>query len=175
MDLINLFDPSLMQVHLTAENSEEVIRKLGQLLVDHQKVTAEYVEEAARREKEFPTGLPTPEVKVALPHTGSSHVLASGLAVGVLEHPVPFRLMGDPEHSADVQVVFLLAIREKTGQVTALQQMVQLLQNGGVLKRAASAADIETLYQAITDGVRAIQAQEGINGTLESEPGTRRG
>lgn len=162
MKLSTYFDRSLMTANLCAENSEGVIRQLGALLVTQGKVTKEYIQAVIEREQKFPTGLPTPEIKVAIPHTGTAFVKQSAIAVATLQQPVPFYLMGESEKQVGVQVVFLLAIHEKTGQVEALQSLIQLLQDNDLLRSAAAAASDEALYQLILEKVLFIETLEEV-------------
>lgn len=159
MELLSLFNPSLMEARLSAKDSEEAIRKLGRLLIEQKKVSKEYIEEVSRREREYPTGLRMPGVKVAMPHAGAANVFESALAVGVLEKPILFGMMGYPNQTTEVDVVFLLAIHEKTGQVIALQQLVQLFQADEVLKKVVACTTSSELYEVILNGIQEMKLE----------------
>jgi PTS system galactitol-specific IIA component len=111
-----------------------------------------------KREEEFPTGLPTQGMAIALPHTEAQHVRQSCMAVGILENPVLFRVMGSPDQEIPVRGVFLLAIADRDSQVLALKQLADLFQDGVTLTRLAGAPDAERVLEALCEGVRHLEA-----------------
>jgi galactitol PTS system EIIA component len=151
----SLIDKSLITLHLRAQDDKDAIRSLARLLVEHGRVSNDFIEEVVQREVQFPTGLPTPGIKLALPHTGSSHVIASAIAIGVLDRPIDFRLMGSPDQSVAVQIVFLLGLRERDSQPTILKSIMQLIQNTGLLEQMVSASSAEAIYQALREAAGA--------------------
>lgn len=120
--------PVRVVVGMSTPTAEDAVRRLGEELVRAGDVSPEYVDEVIRREREFPTGLPT-NPPVALPHADPHHVRRSAIAVGVCRSPVSFREMGTPTRTLDVRVIFLLAIREKEEVTTVLRDLVAALRD----------------------------------------------
>ena len=58
----------LIQINLQAEDSYAVIQALGKMLQDQGYVHDSFIDAVLEREKIFATGLPTPEIQVAIPH-----------------------------------------------------------------------------------------------------------
>lgn len=152
MDISGLLDTELVLVDLDVADREEAIRRLAALLDAGGYVEEGFADAALEREKVFPTGLPTEGIQIALPHTEAEYVRTSRLAIGVLRRPVKFQMMGDPDSTVDAAAVFLLAIAEQEAQVTALQQLAELFQDGVTLNRIASATSAEEVYAAMREG-----------------------
>lgn len=140
--LVDLLKLETIQTGLAATDARDAIGKLADSLVAAQDVTAEFAADVWKREETFPTGLPTQPLAVAIPHADPDHVLRSAVAVGVLESPVQFAQMGtDGSTVLEVNILFLLAIKEKEKQVEMIQQLVRLIQSANLLIRLSAAGD----------------------------------
>lgn len=154
-NLNDLINENTTLARLVAENSEQVIRALAEKLRAHGVVEAGFADDVLAREETFPTGLPTEPNAVAIPHADPHHVVQSGIAVAVLDRPVPFgRMGGAAGATVEAKVVFLLAIKESEKQVVMIQQLMQLLQNAAVLQAVINATDgaqiVEILRNEVT-------------------------
>lgn len=129
-----LLQDSFILIGLKCDSAEVAIRRLVTPLVDAGCVEEAYAVAVWEREQTFPTGLPTQPVAVALPHADPDHVLRPAMAVGLLAMPVAFHQMGsDPPLPLSVQVVFLLALKEREQQAPFLRALLTILQAEGVL------------------------------------------
>ncbi len=143
---------SLVLFPMRAENDEDAIRQLGELLVKHSVVKESWINAALEREKVFATGLPTPEIGVAIPHADAEYVLKQAIAIGVLDHPVSFGEMGSEGNRVDVQIVCALAVEKSEMLVPLLNKLVEVFQSPGVLSNITNAkspqevADLFNLY-----------------------------
>ena len=90
---------------MQAKSAAEAIAQLAACLQAGGFVKASWAQATIEREKTFATGLPTPEVGVAIPHTDIEHVLQQAIAVGILAEPVLFGEMGNPESTVPVRLV----------------------------------------------------------------------
>ena len=137
-------DESLIIPRLQVRSDAEAIAILGQLL--HQKgyVRDTFVAAVLEREKTFATGLPTPEIQVAIPHADVEHVIRPAIAIGVLDEPVEFGEMGEPDSRLPVKIVFMLAVTQSEALVSLLKSLVEMLQNTDLLRRVivAGAAEV---------------------------------
>lgn len=127
MKLKDLLDKSLCIAGINAENSTELLRYLSDILYKEGFVKEEYGEKVIEREKIYPTALPTSGYKVAIPHTDSEFVNKSIISVASLAKSVFFNVMGSPEETVPVRVVFMLAIKEKEKQVEVIGQLIELI------------------------------------------------
>ena len=125
---------------MSAENSSDAITQLGSLLQDQGSVQDSFVEAVIEREKVFATGLPTPEIQVAIPHTDPEHVRQTAIAIGVLPDPVQFGEMGNPEATVDVNIVCVLAVKEADFLVSLLQELVAIFQDAEILHQVVAAS-----------------------------------
>jgi len=144
-------DPSLVLLSLAAQNKEEAITKLSNLLLEQGYVKDSFVQAVLEREKVFATGLPTVNVKVAIPHTDVEHVIRPALAVGILKEPVEFQEMGSPENTIQAEIIFLLAMTDPQAQLSLLQKLVQLFQTEGLLlavKKAKSPEEVVQIFNS---------------------------
>jgi len=146
-----LLRPQWVRPHLRADSPEAAIDALSAALEQTGTVAPSFAAAVREREKQFPTGLPTPGIKVALPHTDAVHVHQSAVAVATLSAPIPFHVMGSPEETVAVEVIFLLAIAEPTHQVDALAQLIGLIQQDDVLAALLAATDGETICRIVAE------------------------
>lgn len=123
-----VINEELVEVHVDANSSNEVITLLSQKLAENGWVRAGFLEHVLNREEVFPTGLPTC-IPVALCHTDAEFVKKSSLAVATLTRPIKFREMGNPDSWLDVEIVFLLALDDPKDQCTWLRKMTCFFQN----------------------------------------------
>lgn len=119
-------DENHILLKLHADNKEDAIKEIVAHMVQTGHVSEKYYNDVMEREAVYPTGLPTDDVGVAIPHANSSHVLKPGVGLAVLEAPVPFGNMADPKEKIDVKIIFLLANKSASDQLEDLQRFMKL-------------------------------------------------
>ncbi|GCF94400.1 PTS sugar transporter subunit IIA [Enterococcus florum] len=133
-------------------DKEELLKKMSSVLMEEGFVKESYQHAVIERERVFPTGLPTPGISVAIPHTDSEHVIKEGFLVGVLSQPVTFEIMASKQEYVDVELVFMLAIKEPEKQLVMLQSLIALCQeekNLHLLKAGEQMDEVEQLLETI--------------------------
>jgi PTS system galactitol-specific IIA component len=145
MVIDHILDAELILVGLDASGVEDAIRKLGRLLLEKGCVKDAFIDGVLNREKEFPTGLPTKPVGVALPHTDPEHVNQTRIAIGTLAAPLEFRAMGTREGTVAVRIIFLMALKEEDERVAMLQQLAELLSNPEVVEKLGAARNADEI------------------------------
>lgn len=138
--------PDLILTGLAAESKEDVVQKLGSLLVEKGYVEEGYARACLEREKAFPTGLPTREVQVAIPHTEAEHCLKPGIAVATLAQSVEFGEMATRDKLLNVDVVFALSITDPKDQVKWLKKLILMFERPGLLQRLKAVPDAQACY-----------------------------
>ncbi|MBL1229929.1 PTS sugar transporter subunit IIA [Enterococcus sp. BWB1-3] len=131
---------------------EKLLEAMSQVLFEYEFVKESYFEAVVEREKHFPTGLPTKGISVAIPHTDCVHVKKEGFLVGVLNQPISFEIMASTQEYVEVELVFMLAIKDSKKQVVMLQRLIALCQdeeNLQLLKSGENVAEIEKLLQTV--------------------------
>jgi len=156
----NLLHKELILVGVEAANWQEVLTLLADQLYQAGYVRESYLQAVLERESQFPTGLRTAEVAVALPHTEKEHVLKPAVAVAILRHPVAFGEMGTEDQSVPAEIVFMLSILEPDEQVTWLSRLVSTFQLQGFLSLLKSSPDSATGYQHLLDTLEFIRLAE---------------
>jgi PTS system galactitol-specific IIA component len=134
---------------MQAQSAEDAIAQLGARLRAGGFVKDSWLQATLERERTFATGLPTPEIGVAIPHADAEHVLQQAIAVSVLEKPIQFGEMGNPDSTVPVRIVCALAVARSELLVTLLQRLVDMFQSPGVLKQIAEAqspAEIASIF-----------------------------
>lgn len=123
------FDENLI-FPLKAETKESAITQLADLLYKNGYVRDTFTEAILARESEYPTGLPIPEMGVAIPHTDSKHVIKPAIAVGKLETPIDFCSMGgDADEFVSVGLILMLAIPNKDEVMDMLQKLMGIIRD----------------------------------------------
>ncbi|WP_085524369.1 PTS sugar transporter subunit IIA [Tuberibacillus sp. Marseille-P3662] len=135
------FDESVILLDIECTTKEDVLTKMGRNLVDKDLVKDSFIHAIISREEEFPTGLPTAGVSIAIPHTDVEHVNRKAISMGVLKNTVDFGVMGDDSGTAPVKLVFMLAMDEPHSQLSLLQELMQVFHNEDTLKYLVSEKD----------------------------------
>ena len=152
-----LLKEELIVINMKAKNSDESINKLAKILYEKGFVKESYIQGILEREKNFPTGLPTEGVGVAIPHTDAEHVNNPAIAIAVLEKPVAFKMMGGAiEQEVEVQILFMLAIKESKTQIELLQKLMNIFQDKKILEsiqKSLTPAEIKDNFSVVTKDI----------------------
>lgn len=140
---------SLIFLNLEAAYSGEVLKKVGAALVCEGYAKESYVNELTKREEKFPTGLDINGIGIAIPHTDACHVKKEGLALAVLKTPVRFGQMGTDSEYIDVQLVFMLTVKDPGRHLKRLQRILELIQDSSVLAQLLNAQDKKEVIRII--------------------------
>lgn len=146
-----ILDNQNVLLGVDAKNQREAIRILGNQMVENGFIKEAYIDAVIERETQYPTGLPTEGVKVAIPHANAKHVIQSTIGVMTLSKPVIFRSMGDATEELDVEVIFLLANADQSDQPESLQQLMQCFSEEEALKRIKAATRADEILMVLRD------------------------
>lgn len=157
---LNVFqiDASLVTVHMEAASMEDVIQQLAGVLIEQGYVKPSFTAAALERESTCPTGLPTKGVGTAIPHAEVEHTLKPGIAVGTLAHSVTWGLLGDPEQSQEVSVVFMLSVTEPSDQIYLLQSLIEMYGDEQMLLKLQAATDPAMIVEEVNRALERIGA-----------------
>lgn len=145
------FDESVILLNMEGDSKEAILTKMGQNLENKNLVKESFTDAIIAREGEFPTGLPTGKVSVAIPHTDVEHVNQKTISVGILSDPVHFGVMGDDSETTPVRVVFMLAMDKAHSQLSLLQKLMQVFQDQNTLQQLVNTADKTTIKQVLKE------------------------
>lgn len=145
----------LVIMKLEAEDRFDAIRQLCSLLEKENYIGSKYCDAVIERENEYPTGLPSDGVFTAIPHAFSKDCTKTGIAVGILTHPVEFHNIADPEDIVAVELVFLLANASgDDDHVEALGELMECMSRPTMLeaiKAAETPAEVVEILRNCED------------------------
>ncbi|MBS4535085.1 PTS sugar transporter subunit IIA [Clostridium sp. D2Q-14] len=145
------FNKSLILKLNKEKNNTEVLSTLAEYLCKHGLVKDTYKNAILSREEEYPTGLFTGNINIAIPHTDIQHVNQAAICVGILENPVKFHAMDNPGKKIDVSLIIMLALTEVHGHVNMLQKVIELIQNQKLVKEIIQSNNSKTIYKVIKE------------------------
>lgn len=138
MKKLNLLDytkEDLIITNMKAKNNFEVLKMMGNLMYQKGYVNKNFVDAIISREKDFPTGLKSNGINIAIPHADSKYVISPAIAVATLENEVHFNRMDYPEQKVPVKIVFMLAVKNPDEQLSSLQELVEIVKNYKLLEK----------------------------------------
>lgn len=154
------FNTGLVLSQCEAQTAEEAVKALCGLMEAQGMVKDSYCEAVLKREKTYPTGVPTAFCDVAIPHAPSEHVLQPGFAVAQLKQPVRFYSMGDADQALEVKVVFLLAVKDPRSQLDMLKSLMGAFESEEIMSSILNARTpeeiarvVEQLGQSVKEGL----------------------
>lgn len=142
-DIKGLFNEELIVLNLEAKDDKDAIRQLANRLFKAGYVKESFIEAIIEREANYPTGLSSGDMGVAIPHTDSIHVNKAALAIGILKEPVKFQMMGMPEKSVYVSLVFMMAIDDPNKHLEMLKTLMNIFQQHDLLTKLKNARKLE--------------------------------
>ena len=152
-NLNEMLKKELIFTDVEASNSEEMIKILSSKMKGKGFVKDSYCQAVIDREKVFPTGLDTGEVKVSIPHTNPEHVNEAAILVATLKNPVKVNKMEDPASEMEANIVFMLAVKDPGQQVGTLGKLMSLFCKPEVLKKIYDSKSPEEIYSLILENV----------------------
>jgi PTS system galactitol-specific IIA component len=144
-------EDSLSLVRPHAVSAADVLRAVAEQALEQGFVRETFADALLAREKQFPTGLPTP-FPVAIPHTDADHVIRPGLAAVLLDPPVEFGEMGGAERTVAVRLAVVLMVTDPSSQVGLLSRLIMALRRPD-LEEALAGPDSPT---ALADAVQRL-------------------
>ena len=141
------YDRNLIMLGLETNDAADALRTLGKKMVMVGVVHKSFPDAVIKRESEYPTGLPG--LGVAIPHTTSDHVIEPAIAIAQLVKPVSFSCMGDPDEVLDVDLIFLLAIKDPKAQLSTLKMLMSTFQDEDAMNNMRSAPNMHFFELAL--------------------------
>ncbi|GEK63080.1 PTS sugar transporter subunit IIA [Lactiplantibacillus argentoratensis] len=132
-------------------NQNEALAFLADQLTTNGYAKSTFKAAVLKRETVFPTGLPTGNINVAIPHADWQNVTHSGIAISTLTNPIEFSNMADPNDKLQISMIFMLAIDEPHGEVKLLKELMKIVQNQKHLAQLLSYDNVNDLYIDLKD------------------------
>lgn len=145
MSIQELFQPELIDLQVQANSEEELFAVIAERLLELGYVYSDYLTGITLRERNFPTGLITQHLNIALPHSDTEYVKKPFIYIVRLKQPVIVRQMGDNQEML-VKDIFFLGIKEPTKQVGLLQLLITLFQEEAFMEALQNVEESEAMY-----------------------------
>lgn len=126
----------VMVINGEAKDYQEALQCSGKALYKAGYVHEDFADACIRREKVFPTGLPT-KIPTAIPHTDAEYVDKDCLCFLRLSQPVSFVRM-DCDELVDCRLIVNMALCDGKKQVQVLGKLVKMLQNTELVQKCLS-------------------------------------
>lgn len=130
-----LLNESLIVIGADVETAEDCIRLAAKLFEENGYVKEGYGDAVAKRELEYPTGLPGKGINIAIPHTNNQLVNHPAVGVIIPVKPVKFSMMGMKEQVLDCEVILPLVVKDSHQQIDMLKRMMQIIQDSEMLTK----------------------------------------
>ncbi|MCM3569370.1 BglG family transcription antiterminator [Neobacillus mesonae] len=143
--LSDIISENLIQLNVEADDWQDAIRKAGQPLVDEAKVSSEYIQAMIDSASESGPYIVIAE-HVALPHArpecGSKEI---AISINRLKDPIHF----GNEDNDPVQYIFCLSAIDNETHLTAMAELVELLERPEFFQKLDSAKESHEVYEFI--------------------------
>jgi len=150
---------SLTFVRPPVGDAEEALLLLTRAAVEQGYALSTLPDAVVDRERQHPTGLPTP-LPCAIPHADASHVQRPGIGLLLADQPLAFGEMGSRDRTVAARLVVLLLVDDPASQVGLLGGLVRTLQR----------ADLEEFLTADLAGPDDLAAR--LTAALDDQAGT---
>lgn len=122
----SMLHEDLVFLNYKATNLENLIRDFSQILYTKGYVKESYASALLSREQQFPTGLNTPGINIAMPHTYPEHVNKPAILVATLDNPIAFHEMGNNNNTVQAKLIFMLAVTDPKGHLEILSKLMSI-------------------------------------------------
>ena len=138
-------------IDVEVNDTDELFETIGRRMIDGGFAKDSFIQALKDREKAFPTGLPSGNIGVGLPHVDACHVLIPVVAVIRLKKPIQFVMMGSNDTIVDARVIFMLLLEAGESQLTMLQKLVDIIQNDDFMKKIVDRGSSDELFELLKD------------------------
>ncbi len=128
-----LIDKDNIFIDPVIDNRQELFELFNKNLFKKGFVKKGFYRALIEREKAYPTGLNTGNIKIALPHTDTDMVTKEGIAIATVKNPVLFGEMGNPDSMIGVNIIFLLLIKDNKAKF--YHNLLNKIKNSDILHK----------------------------------------
>ena len=151
--MTNYLDKKISLFYKKCNNKLEAFQLLNDQLLSKNCVSETFLANIIKREEEFPTGLQTKSLGIAIPHTDAIYAYHPQIAFLSLKEPVKFQNM-DGSGEIDVYMILMLVLTKEVNQLAMLQKLMVLFKEEGTLEelyRAETQEAVEKILQRLNE------------------------
>lgn len=152
MSYHSMFDQNLVRLDTEAKDKTELFQQVAQQLERHGFVNEDYLIGITERENNFPTGLITQHLNIALPHSDPQYIKQPFVYVVRLKEAITVNQMGDNQ-AMKVKDFFFLGIKEPSKQVGLLQTFMTLFMDQEFVKRYEESKSETAVHQLFMENI----------------------
>ncbi|MFD1900527.1 PTS sugar transporter subunit IIA [Enterococcus termitis] len=112
-------------------------------------VEKEYLREMTAREADYPTGLRTSTLNVAIPHTDPQYIKRPFIYIVKLKTPVTFGEMGTDNHFVKAKYAFCLGFDKGEDQLVLLQNLMTMFMDQSFMSTLETATIKEKIFDLV--------------------------
>ena len=146
---MDLFDESLVFLEMEVKDRDDLFDQISNVVESKSMVTDEFRIKIKERENNYPTGLQTESIGIAIPHTDPEHIIQPFVAVVRPTNPISFQRMGMGEGEIGAELVFVLGVKGDGAQVTMLSQLMEMMMDDFAVKELMSCSNNKDLLSII--------------------------
>ena len=147
--LLDAFAPGSIATRVAADNPEEALRKVGELLVASGRTLPSYTHEMISAMDEFgPYFVLAPGIAIAHAKPSAS-VISTGMALAVLNEPLEF----GSAHNDPVQLLFALCATDHDGHIEVLAELAELLSRVELVKSLLNKSTEDEIRKTLADAL----------------------
>ncbi|MFT8930644.1 MAG: PTS sugar transporter subunit IIA [Sporolactobacillus sp.] len=146
MSFKEMFREELIYLSERALNETELFEKIASRLYCQGFVNKDYKDGLVKREENFPTGLMTQYLNIALPHSDTCFIEQPFICVVRIKDPITVKQMGDNQE-IEVRNFLFLGIKDPSKQVGLLQFLMELFQDESFVSMFQSIDNEKSMFQ----------------------------
>ncbi|MUN72759.1 PTS sugar transporter subunit IIA [Enterococcus casseliflavus] len=144
------FDTKLTDVIETNGNQEEYFICIFQKLKEQGYVQDSFLLAITNREKDYPTGLKTQFMGIAIPHTEPQHIKKPFIYLTKLKTPIEFGQMGSCDEYVQVRYIFVLGFDKGDQQLVLLKNLMAMFADESTMNKLSQDITADEMYQLVT-------------------------
>lgn len=124
-------------------------RRITDILMEKGYVKNTFYQAITEREKNYPTGLQTASIGVAIPHSDPVHLKKPFISVIRPENTIEFLPMGGLEGKIEAKLIFVLGVMRNGLQVKVLQKIMYMLSDQTIIDALLHAESNQKILEII--------------------------
>lgn len=149
MTIDEYFNEELADIIEVTGGQEEFFSYIFQKLRQKDYVEESFFEALKERERDYPTGLKTHFMGVAIPHTDPQHIKKPFIFITKLKQPIQFGQMGSTDEQVEVHYTFVLGFDKGEQQLVLLQNLMAMFADEGIMTQLAEDVSEKEMYAIV--------------------------
>lgn len=141
------FSKKLIDLDADFSSQDDFFKQISTTLKQLGYVRESYLPNILVREQEYPTGLVTATLNIAIPHTDPQHIIKPFIAVTRLKKPLIFMEMGTVDEPVAVEWIFSLGVTQADEQIFLLQKLMQFFSQPAQVNQLTQLVSSEQVYE----------------------------